>query len=282
MDPQPIKRRATPAFRVKPHSRETTHGKLRGLKCFSDVHDRVFQGWPISDLARYIQDDRQEYTDVTRDALIQVLKSYRSSIPPAQLIQKRMPQTFAKAAEKVDEGLDELDELGKLYKLQMERIEIDRGTEKKIHKLLGNMSQEVRVAAEILGRYATLKQDLGLARRNLGTLNIEAQVNAKIEGQYGNPSIVAVISNPVSRRKILGIAERLASLTTRTASNTHDADEGDGEGQTIDLEAGEGGEFELPSSLDEIDEESLPEYANAFAPKSAEGVPEEPPVEEPE
>lgn len=222
MDPQPDKKKL-PVFRVRPQNRETKFVKLRSMKCFREVHERIIDGWPLAEIARFVQDERREYGDVTRDGFLNILKEYRATIPPAQLIQKRMPPTFAKAAEEVRKGLDELEELEKLYQLQMRRIGIDEGTEKKINKLMPSMTQEVRVAAEILARIASLKMDLGLSERHLGKVDIDAKIHAEVEGRYGSQAVIAVIQNPEARRKVLGLAERLLQLGGKKSDLDPDA-----------------------------------------------------------
>lgn len=225
---QPAAKRSPAPFRVRPQSRETRFVKLRSLKCFAEVHQRVLDGWPMPELARYIQDEKREYTDVTKDGLVAVLKEYRASIPPGQLIQKRMPQVFHKAAAEVAEGVDELKEMEKLYRLQMERIGIDVNTEKKINKLMPTVTQEIRVAREILSGMASLKMDLGIDKRHIGQVDIDAKVQADITNKYGSQAVVAVLQNPESRRKVLGVVDRVLKLAGK-----REGDEGDAEADAL-------------------------------------------------
>jgi hypothetical protein len=240
--PTAPKKKAAPGFRVKPRNRETRFVKLRSLKCFQEMHDRILQGWPLPEVARFIQEDNDEYTDVTRDGLVVVLKEYRQSIPPAQLIAPRMPPVFKKAAEEVREGLDELKELEELYRKQMKRIEIDMQTESKINKLLPTMTQEMRVAGELLGRIADLKMDLGLSQRHLGTMNLDGKLTAEIAGRFGSEAVAQVAQNPESRRKVLGLAERLLQLAAKKKQEGDPEFQDAPEQQEIDLV--EGGEEE--------------------------------------
>jgi hypothetical protein len=199
------------------------------------------------ELARYVQEECKEYTHVTRQSLSDILKSYRNHLPPAMFIAKRMPQSFEKAAETVRKGIDELAELEKLYELQMRRIGIDENTEKKINKLMPTMTQEVRVAAEILGRIATLKQDLGLSEHHLGKLELEAKLHTEVEGKYGSQAVIAVISDPQKRRKVLGLAERLLASSNKSKE---DPELDDNLNEIIDTDGSEAEDLEASLTVE--------------------------------
>lgn len=168
----------------------------------------------MPEIARFIQEDKNEYTHATRISLTQVLQRYRDTIPKNQLYAKRIPESFQKAQLEVSEGIDEIAELEKLYRLQMERIGIDGKLEKTIGKLTTTMGQEVRIAREILGNIADLKMDLGLSTRHLGQVDVEATVTHQDE-IYGKESIKKVAADPEKRRKVLNVMERMLALPSR-------------------------------------------------------------------
>ena len=182
------------------------------MKCFQDVHTKLVEGWGLTELAKWIQKDRQEYTDVKPITLVHLLKDYRNSLPPGTLIEKRMPNVFHKAARRVKKGLDEVRELEDLVKFQKRRLKIDGGTEKKIGKLLPTMTQEVRTMRECLQTLADVKMDLGLSKRHLGELNVDATLLAEVVGRYGSPAVAKVLQDPQSRQKVMGVAERFLAL----------------------------------------------------------------------
>jgi hypothetical protein len=201
-----------PRFRVRPQSRDNAHKRIKTLKCYQEVYDRILEGWPPSNIAAFIQDIRHEATDLTREGMISAIVDFRASLPPAELIKKRLTKTYTDAAQEVEEGIDEIKELEKLYKLQMRRITIDAETEKKINKLLPTTGQEVRIAREILSTYADLKMDLGLSKRHLGQMDIDARVAADVAVRYTNKAEVQqVLNDPQSRKKVLNLVERLVS-----------------------------------------------------------------------
>src|SRR3990170_4569090 len=93
--------------RVRPtHRANDRFPRLKSLRCFPEVHKRVLEGWPSTQVARYTQDDQQEGGDFTRGALIAMVNDYRQSLPRAELIAQRLGPVFNKAAEEVRRGLD--------------------------------------------------------------------------------------------------------------------------------------------------------------------------------
>jgi hypothetical protein len=204
------------SFRTRPVSRDTAHHRIRTLVCFHEVYDKILDGWPLTEVARFIQDVKKEATDITRVGLVAALQDYRNTIPPAELTKKRLTSTYMDAVKEVEEGLDELQELEKLYKMQMGRITIDVQNEKNIKKLLPTTGQELRIAREILSTYADLKMDLGLSKRHLGQMDVEARILADVAVRYNKPEVQNVLANPQSRKKVLSLVERLMS---RSASS---------------------------------------------------------------
>lgn len=202
------------SVRVRPVSRTTGQPRIRNLKCYQEVYGRILDGWTLNEIAKFIQEIRKEATDITRAGLITALQEFRASIPPAELTKKRLTPVFTKAVKEIEEGIDELAELERLYKLQMSRIEIDVATEKKIKKLMPSTGQEVRIAKEILSSYADLKMDLGLSKRHIGQMQVDARLMADVAVRYQKAEVQEVMSSAQSRKKVLNLVERLLSQSS--------------------------------------------------------------------
>lgn len=192
-------------------SRKKNFQKLRAMACFQEVHERICKGFPLKLVAEFIQDEREEYVHASKETLIRQLQKYRDDIPPAERAKYTMPKSQMEALEEVEEGIDELTEITKLYKRQLRRMDIDEQVEKNIGKLLPTMTQEVRVALEILHKSAQLKMDLGLNERQLGSVNVEATALET----YSGTEIQKIIEDPKKRRRLLSIAEHALSMSDR-------------------------------------------------------------------
>lgn len=204
-------------FRLKPVSRNPSHAKLRALKCFDEVYERICGGWPMTQLARFIQEERNEYTDIKQTQLEYLLREFRKTIPAGDLVAKRFPEVFEDAMERVGEGLNELDELQELYRIQMHRIGIDFRTETKINKLMPSMTSEIREARQLLESIAELKMDMGVNNRapTQHQVNVDGQVEATLSADLVDKfpdGVKKVLENPEQRRRVQGLVDRFMSL----------------------------------------------------------------------
>ena len=197
------------AFRTKATDRRRGFKKIRMLKCFDELHSRICEGWTPRVLATWVQEEQKEYTDVSHEGLTSLIRRYRDSLPPAELVKNGMPRYMDIAKERLDEGMNELDELWDLYALQKKRLQIEFENEQTVRKLFPTMTQEIRATREVLSTIAQLKMDLGLNDRHLGTVDVDAHITAHVDGKYSDPTVAKVLSDPVKRQKLLGIAKRI-------------------------------------------------------------------------
>jgi hypothetical protein len=205
---------------VRPVSRATKFTKIRALDCFESVHQRILDGCDSPSIAKFIQEERGEYLDAARTTVISALNYYRSSLPPGELVAKRLPGAFNDAVKKLAKSVDEVKELEWLTRFQKRRLRIDGDTETKINKLLPTMTQEVRAHVEVLRTLASVKMDLGLNKRHLGSLEVDATLVADVMGRYGTASVAKVLQSPDSRQKVMGVAERFLALAQREMNET--------------------------------------------------------------
>lgn len=207
----------------KPPGRDTRFQKLRALKCYQEVYDRICAGWPLAQVARFIQEERKEYTTISRHGLEQQLVEFRKQMPPGDLVQKRFPEVYDEAKEKLKKQVDELEELEELYRIQMRRVEIDFNTEKNIGKLLPSMTGEIREARQILESLANLKMEMGVLGRAARGVDVNVEVEATLTedvmARFGDGAVGKVLENPESRHKVMGVVERFLKLPAADETN---------------------------------------------------------------
>jgi hypothetical protein len=188
--------------------------RVKNLKCFPEVRERLADGWSLGNIADLIQKEHDEYTDITKQSLVSILHRYRKSIPPGELARKAMPAAIQNAVLEVSESLDEIKALKDLYDLQIERIKIDFGTEKKIGKLLGSLTQDIRTLREIVESSAKLKSDKGLIPKNLGTMTHEIQ-GGIMHADVSNVVTSKVLEDPQSRSKVLSLMQKFMNQSSK-------------------------------------------------------------------
>lgn len=203
-------------FRVKPRSRSERYEKLRSLKCYEEVYKRICAGWPATQLARFIQDERHELQGDSVKGLEHLLRDFRGTLPAGDLVAKRFPAVFEEAKEALEYGIDELTELEELYRIQMHRIGIDLKIETKINKLMPSMTSEIREARQILESIAELKMDLGIHQRapEKHDVSVEGTVEARLSADLDKypEGVREVLENPESRRRVQGMIGRFLQL----------------------------------------------------------------------
>lgn len=193
------------------YKRSTKYEKFRELNCFPEAERRLVAGWPLTQIADYIQQDCGEYTDVARESLVKVLTNYRNSIAKTKLLATRMPEKVQELAQEAEEAVDEVKELARLYNIQMARIEREAKLEENIGKLFKTLGQEVFYAMKLLQTSAGIKMDYGLTDakpKDAGdTYNI---LSVDMSKKYGSEAVQKVLEDPTSRRKVLSMVEHLS------------------------------------------------------------------------
>jgi len=181
----------------------------------------LLEGDPLAQVARYVQEEHGECTDISAEAMARALKRYRSHIPNTAFVQ-RAPHVVQEAVAELRDGLDEVQELEDLYRIQMERLQIDLKNEKNIGKLLPSMTREVKQAREILISLAQLKIDLGLAKPNVAPEETTLTLVEKATEDYDSPAVRRVLGNAESRRKLMSLADRFMSYAAEQTAQVVD------------------------------------------------------------
>lgn len=217
---------------MKPRSRSNRFKKLRALACFDDVYTRVCDGWALAEIARFIQDERKEYTEISRGGLEKMLTDFRvQEVPAGDLVKKRFPEVYDAAKEEVEKGIDEVKELEELYRIQMHRIGTDFKTEKAIGKLLPSMTSEIKEARQLLESLSNLKMEMGLASRapqkhehdvSVG-VSVEATIGAELAEHFSSDAVKDVLQDPESRHRVQGVIDRFLKLAPPKGEPAGDA-----------------------------------------------------------
>lgn len=205
-------------------------GRLMGMKCFPEVKRRIKEGYPLADIACYVQKERGEYGDVKRVSLEVTLGEYRTSLSPAELVANTIPKAALKAEEKLAKGIDELAELEALFRQQKKRLDAfeKQQTTMGLHLPSRAHVAEMEIAMHLLTRMLDKKMDLGLLKRNLGSLNLmESKAAEAARGKFG-ADVADHLKDPDTRQKIISIVERLRRIK-EMEENAQAAEGGDPE-----------------------------------------------------
>jgi len=191
---------------------ETFVDRLINSPVGDEVQERLAKGWPLESLAEFVH-NQGEMQDCSQQVVCRVLATMRDHMTPVEKAQA-LPTTVKRAVEYVDHGIDVLMELKDLYAMQRERIHIDFSLEKASRKLLPTTHREVRVAMDLLSKYAQVQMDFGLVKRQLGTVEVEESDRRAIPGC--SDKVSTAMADPKRRQRLLGVLHRLTALEDKS------------------------------------------------------------------
>lgn len=206
----PIKRR------VK--KQKTDSGKfrrLKSMKCFPDVLDMIATGYAVSDIARFIQEDKEEYTHVEQRSLERNIKDFiKNDLPSAVLSQRVAPGQAKEALEGLNENIDVLNELTKLYRKQESRINKAIADEEEFNVMNSLLGKEVTRGVDILLKIKDVQQDFNMLPRNLGTFRHQHSMSVDSEDSVQS----TFMHNPSQRNQMIDFLNMLETTDQRLLS----------------------------------------------------------------
>ena len=183
---------------------------LKKLECWADVEEKLLAGeMTLAKIAKYIQGECGERPDVKERSLTSMLSNARRELEEAKIIEGHDPGFVEAAKARVLKGLDEIDEIQRLYLMQYGRLE--RVTEQELEdgRFRRSLGVEVKAASDLLQRSHDMKLDLGInGKRELGRLEIDTVTSETVGKKYGDPARRA-FDDPESRGKVLSIFNKL-------------------------------------------------------------------------
>jgi len=138
-------------------------GRIREGPYDRVILERMAAGETATAVAEWLQEEMLDYTEVALYRLASLLRQYFNQEVPVQerlmLVKNRsaIQQSIAEKRQKVNA----VEELEKLYALQLKRIDIEHQHERKIGKLFGGVGNEIELARRLLTDKARLDQELG-------------------------------------------------------------------------------------------------------------------------
>lgn len=186
------------------------------------------KGRPAAEVASFIQDAQGLLDTVPRDKLVTLLRAYRTSLSPAELAMGYSPEAVVDAIATVRDGIDEVQEMALLYRMQVGRIEVDAKSERTIGKLLPGVRQEIALAMELLTSSAKLKLALGLDEPGVDEVQVTETLIREVSARTTNPQVVKLMHNPEARQRLLSLVRDIRSVTLATRASEEEPVEAQG------------------------------------------------------
>ena len=180
---------------------------LKAMPCFDEFDKKVKAGIALEEIGRWLQEDMFQQTDIKRESLVRKLYRYKASLPPAEIV-KEPPIYIQKAIEKMARGVNEIEELEKLYLLQLKRISIDAETEAKINKLFSSTGGEIKIAADLLNSMMQKKMELGIMSK--------APEQLEVTGSFGVSNLLSEDTDEQTKAKIGLLAGKMLQVMSKS------------------------------------------------------------------
>lgn len=179
---------------------------LKAMPCFDEFDKKVKAGIALEEIGRWLQEDMFQQMDIKRESLVRKLYRYKASLPPASIV-KEPPVYVQKAIEKMTRGVNEIEELEKLYLLQLKRISIDAETEAKINKLFNSTGGEIKIAADLLNSMMEKKMELGILSK--------APEQLEVTGNFGVSNLLSEDTDEQTKAKIGLLAGKMLQVMSK-------------------------------------------------------------------
>ena len=136
----------------------------------SQMDAMLFKGTPAKDVARFIQNEWKEYTDVKLGTLAQQINRYNKEVNVAQMAVATGTDVSDKKGmvshvKKVEAKFDTLQTLRNLVDQQSRRLNKIALKEQTLPTVLDTVRKEITLYAKLLDQLATLEMDLGILQR---------------------------------------------------------------------------------------------------------------------
>jgi|GEM_PF-3252506 len=200
--------------------------RVKALRCYDQVVDLLYAGYPLSTVANFIQKRMKESTDITHQSMIVLLSRFRSEMNTGEMIKGTLPRVFSKAEQKFSNKMQELERLEDQYQMMQFRLDVAHGEERLSGEINPNVDKVAKSILGIIDKMHAIKMDLGLiGSRDLGTITVSAENVERIKEKYGSGAARA-FEDPVSRGRVLAALNAM-----RKAGRLRDKD-----GNPLDIE----------------------------------------------
>lgn len=201
---------------------------LKQLPCFEEIRERILAGYPLAEIARYVQDEEGLYLHASRRSLAEALRRFvEKEIAPAGIVASKLPDYVAKATAEFGNRLEDLRRLERAYEVSEYRIALAHAQERRTGKINPQVDHHLKVIVDVVVRMHHLKMDLGLTGApELGALTVSPERLAEIRERYGEGA-AAAFADPVQRAQVLGLLKRVMRLRSRADIGVDEVVDGD-------------------------------------------------------
>lgn len=190
--------------------------KLRDTPCWTDIRSKMEAGIAAEKVAAWAMESECYGDSMKTATLVRTLYRWKKSelpVTPEEFEASRSAEDDRprvkvwERVEKMRRGLDELEELEKLYRLQQRRVEMGMQVEERINFPNKEVRRDVETAATILRRMVDLKLRTGVYKEAPSELHLSGHFTKEVTERVKKMA-------PAKRKALSAVARSLLSELT--------------------------------------------------------------------
>lgn len=138
-----------------------TGKRLQESRLWQDIRDKLANGDDIPTLARWIR-EQGVCEDIKTTSLIRQLYRVRDSLPPAEIVGAQSSVHLRDARDRVERGINVLEEMVGLIRIQKRRILIDNKLEEMGGKTFPTLTRDIVAQGQLLVDYKNMLSEIGM------------------------------------------------------------------------------------------------------------------------
>lgn len=142
--------------------------KALGQERLDEVTQMLTRGVSPWQVAKRIQEEWKQHTDVNAHTLGRMLERYRQDyVPDLDVVEAADPQTATNAMKRLQKHANVLDEFSELISLQMDRVKMLHKREKQVQMPMQMTDRTVETLGKLLRDYGNIALRVGIIQRGL-------------------------------------------------------------------------------------------------------------------
>jgi hypothetical protein len=187
--------------------------RLQKLDCFNEVLERIDLGHNAMRIAEFIQEERKEYTDVTKESLRRIISKFIAK-SGVRYIKSQAPSSHVNLRNSIPEFIDPAEMYQVLIAIQTERMVMAH--QKEIEE--GRVGEQGNKQVDLMNRILKSLADVDIDRRKIkemvGSRSREFLIDSMdmIKAQYverWGERTANIMFQPESRRRVLNALEQV-------------------------------------------------------------------------
>lgn len=151
---------------------------LEQLRDFPQIARKVREGFPLYNIACWVQDECFEYEGAPREAVVTLLQAFQASVPAGEILGDESPHPLEKWVGGRSSALDVNGETGKLGRMVDRRIAMARDVERGTGMLIDGVRLDVRLKGDLLALPHKLEKNEKKAERTARRRRAQEQRDA--------------------------------------------------------------------------------------------------------